>query len=66
MFTHKEIELLQRAVYEAYRNTKKRKDFVEETLDDSEEDTLYNSYLDEMGHYLEIKLKLDKLLDEAE
>lgn len=66
MFNRKEIELLQKAVYEAYRTTKKRKDFVEDTLDDDEEDGLYNIYCDEMNNYLEIKLKLDKLLDKAE
>lgn len=66
MFTRKEIELLQKAVYEAYRITKKRKDFIEYRLDECEEDALYNSYCDEMNHYLGIKLKLDKLLDKAE
>lgn len=66
MFTRKEIELLQKAVYEAYRATEKRKDFLEYTLGECEEDALYNSYCNEMNHYLEIKLKLDKLLDKAE
>lgn len=65
MFTLKELELLQKSVYEAYRSTGKRKSFIEDTLGECEDDALYNMYCDEMGHYMDIKLKLDKLIDEA-
>lgn len=65
MFTRKELELLQKSVYEAYRSTSKRKSFIEDTLEEYEDDALHNMYCDEMEHYMDIKLKLDKLIDEV-
>lgn len=66
MFTRKEIELLQIVVYGAYKDTQKRKKLIEEALNECKENALYNIYCDEMAHYIDITLKLGKLLNKME
>lgn len=61
MLTHKEIEILNRALLKAYRSvSKKVEELQNQGLDEDEEDNYLRKYVDEMSEYLDMKLVLDR------
>ena len=61
MLTHKEIEILNRALLKAYRSVSKQVEELQSNgLDEDQEDGYLRNYVDEMSEYLDMKLVLDR------
>lgn len=66
MFTTKDLGILYRCNYEAYRNAAKRLEWVKaQDLPEVQENTLIEVYEKEMSEYLDMKLKIDRAFEMA-